>query len=166
MSVKKLLTTRWSTHHAAVKPVKDKFDECVAAIEAPCDPRENVDTTGIAQGLLPVVCGFTFLCYLYFWAAVHEEVDLTQQYLQAKGLTLDKVVTDLEALRLFLQEKRSHLVEHAIEQALLKLDQYGIPFERRLRFKKRTAWEQLRYWDHFAKRKQKGYAGLYCSFSF
>ena len=35
------------------------------------------------------------------------------------------------------------LVVHAIEQALLKSDQYGIPFERRLRFKKRIAGEQL-----------------------
>uniref|UniRef100_A0A0B7BPZ0 Uncharacterized protein n=1 Tax=Arion vulgaris TaxID=1028688 RepID=A0A0B7BPZ0_9EUPU len=144
MSVKRLSTTRWSAHHAAVKPVKDKFDECVAAIEALCDPRENVETRGAAQCLLPAVCDFTFLCYLYFWAAVLEEVNLTQQYLQTKGLTLDKVVTKLEALRLFLQEKRSHLVEHAIEQALLKADQYGITVEIRLRFKKRMAGEQLR----------------------
>ena len=37
MPVKRLSTTRWSAHRAAVKPVKDKFDECVAAIEALCD---------------------------------------------------------------------------------------------------------------------------------
>ena len=124
--------------------MKDKFDECVAAIEALCDPHENVDTRGTAQGLLPAVCDFTFLCYLYFWAAVLEEVNLAQQYLQTKGLTLDKVVTKLEALRLFLQEKRNHLVQHAIEQALLKSDQYGISVEKRVRFKKRMAGEQLR----------------------
>ena len=93
----KYLTTRRSAHHAAVKPVKDKFDECVAAIEALCDPRENFDT----RGLLPDVCDFTFLCYLYFWADILDEVNLTQQYLQTKGLSLDKVVTKLEALRLF-----------------------------------------------------------------
>ena len=103
----------------------------MAAIEAQCDPRENVDTRGTVQDLLPADCDFTFLCYLYFWAAVLEEVDLIQQYLQTKGLTLDKVVTKLEPLRLFLQEKRSHLVEHTIEQALLKSDQYGILFKRR-----------------------------------
>ena len=59
-------------------------------------------------------------------------------------LTLDKVVTKLEALRLFLNEDRNRLVEHAIEQALLKSDQYGISVNRRLRFKKRMAGEQLR----------------------
>ena len=144
MSIKKLSTTRWGAYHAAVKLVKDKFDECVAAIEALYDLRENVDTRGTAQGLLPTVCDFTFLCFLYFWAAVLEEVDLTQQYLQTKGLTLDKVVNKLEPLRLFLQKKRSHLVEHEIEQALLKSDQFGIPFERRLSFKKRMAVKQLR----------------------
>lgn len=35
-------------------------------------------------------------------------------------------------------------MEHAIEQALLKSDQYGISVEKRLRFKKRMAGEQLR----------------------
>ena len=35
-------------------------------------------------------------------------------------------------------------MELAIEQALLKSDQYGISVERRLRFKKRMAEEQLR----------------------
>ena len=60
-----------------VKPLKDKLDECVAAIEALCGPRENVDTRGTAQGLLPVASDFLFLCYFYcFWAAVLEEVDL------------------------------------------------------------------------------------------
>ena len=39
------------------------------------------------------------------------------------------MVTKLEALRLFLHEKRSYLVEHAIEQALSKSDQYGISVE-------------------------------------
>ena len=53
-------------------------------------------------------------------------------------------MTKLEALRLFLHEKHFHLVEHAIEQALLKSDQYGISVDRRLRFKKRMAGEQLR----------------------
>lgn len=144
VSVKRLSTTRWSAHYAAVKPVKEKFDECVAAIEALCDLNENLDTRGTAQGLLPAVCDFTFLCYLYFWCDVLEEVNLTQQYLQTKGLTLDKVVTKLEALRLFLQQERSHLVEHAIEKALLKSDQYGISVERRSRFKKRMAGEQAR----------------------
>ena len=78
------------------------------------------------QGLSPAVCDFTFLCYLYFGADILDEVNLKQQYLQTKGVSLDKVVTKLEALRLFLHEKRSYLVEHAIEQALSKSDQYGI----------------------------------------
>ena len=39
MLVKKLSIIRWSAYHAAVKPVKGKFDECVAAIE----PAVSVD---------------------------------------------------------------------------------------------------------------------------
>ena len=77
------------------------------------------------------------MVYLYFWADILEEVSLTQQYLQTEGLFLDKVVTKLEALSLFLHEKCSYLVEHAIEQALSKSDQYGISVEKRFRFKKK-----------------------------
>lgn len=88
MSVKRLSTTRRSAHSAAVKSVKEKFDECVAPIKAVCDPQENLDTRGTAQGLLSAVCNFTFLCYLYFWCDVLEEVNLTHQYLQTKGLSL------------------------------------------------------------------------------
>ena len=64
MSVKKLSKTRWSAHYAAFKPVEDKFDKGVAVIKALCDPRENVDTRGSAQGLLPAAYDFTFLCYM------------------------------------------------------------------------------------------------------
>ena len=138
-------STRWNAHHAAVKPVKDTFDECVAAIEALCDPHENFDTTGTEKVfyLLYVTPRFsaTFTFGLIY---ILEEINLTHQYLQTKGLSLDKVVTKLEALRLFLHEKCRYLVEHAIEQALSKSDQYGISVEKRLRFKKRMAGEQLR----------------------
>ncbi|KAM9311655.1 zinc finger MYM-type protein 1-like [Gastrophryne carolinensis] len=144
VSVKRLSTTRWSAHHAAVKPVKDKFDMFVSALETLCEPCENMDTRGAAQGLLPAVCDFTFLCYLHFWSDVLREVDDAQQYLQTKGLSLDKVVTKLESLRLFLCEERSHLVDTAIQQALLKADEYGIAVERRARFKKRMAGEPAR----------------------
>ena len=41
-----------------------------------------------------------------------------------------------------MHEERSHLVEHAIQQALLKSEEYGIAVERRVGFKKRMAGEQ------------------------
>ena len=46
--IKRLSKTRWSAHHSAVRSVKEQFDECVAAVEALCDPCENVDTIGTA----------------------------------------------------------------------------------------------------------------------
>lgn len=60
VSVKRLSTMRWSAHHAALKSVKEKFDECVALIEALCDPHEYLDTRDIAHSLLLAVCDFMF----------------------------------------------------------------------------------------------------------
>ena len=124
--------------------MKEKFNEFVGAIEALSGAHENMDTRGAAQGLLPAVCDFSFLCYLNFWCDVLQEVDLAQNYLQNKGLTLDKVILKLEALALFLKEERNNLVENAIENAVLTSEEFGISMERRVRFKRRMAGEQAR----------------------
>ncbi|CAN7938939.1 unnamed protein product [Ixodes hexagonus] len=113
-------------------------------MQALCEPQENVDTRGAAQCLLVTVCNFTFLCYLYLWCAVLDEVNAAQLYLQTKGLSLDKVVAKLEALKLFLKEERDRLVRSALEQALVKSNELGIAVERRVRLKKRMAGEQVR----------------------
>lgn len=74
-------------------------------------------------------------------ARAPQEVTLTKPYLQTTGLTLDKVLTKQEAIRLFLH---GHLVQHATEQALYLI----------ARFKKRMAGEQVkRCWTHSARRK-------------
>lgn len=81
-----------------MKQVAELFEKFVAAVEALCYPQENLDTRGAAQGLLPAICNFIFLYYLYFWCDILWEVQLAQQYLLTKDLTLDKVVKKLEAL--------------------------------------------------------------------
>ncbi|XP_043476438.1 zinc finger MYM-type protein 1-like [Leptopilina heterotoma] len=141
-SVKRLSTTRWSAHYAAVKAVEENFDKVIAAIEELCDPQENVDTRGSAQSLLPAVCNFTFLCFLYFWKEVLKEIDCTQVYLQTKALSLDKVAAKLELLRLFVHEERNNVVDKSIDRALLTAEEYGLKTERRVRFRKRMAGEQ------------------------
>ncbi|CAH4007373.1 unnamed protein product [Pieris brassicae] len=61
-SVKRLSTTRWSAHYRAVKGLADNFEELVDKSNG----RENVDTRGAAHNLMPAVCNYTFLCYLFF----------------------------------------------------------------------------------------------------
>ncbi|CAN7983404.1 unnamed protein product, partial [Ixodes hexagonus] len=145
--LKRLSATRWNAHYAAVKPVKEHFGELVVAM---CEPQENVDTRGAAQCLLVTVCDFTFLCYLYLWGffdmhSLLDEVNAAQLYLQTKGLSLDKVVAKLEAIKLFLKEERDRLVRSALEQALVKSNELGIAVERLVcRLKKRMAGEQVR----------------------
>lgn len=144
VSLKRLSTTRWSAHYFAVKPVKENFDKFVVALEALCDQQENLDTRAAARSLLPAVCDFTFLCYLYFWYGVLHEVNLAQVYLQGKALTLDRVIARLQALKFFLHDDCRPLVEHAIEQALMKSDEHGIAVERRTRCKKMMPGERAR----------------------
>lgn len=90
-SVKRLSTTLWSAHYAAVKVLAANFDEIVAGIEELCDQQENVDTRDAAQNLMPAVCNCTFLCYLFFWNDVLREVNCAQIALQSKCLSLDQL---------------------------------------------------------------------------
>ena len=62
--------------------------------------------------------------------------------MQTKGVTLDKVVTKLDALKMFLHEERDQLVEQTIERALERSKEYEIPVERRIRRKKTMPGEQ------------------------
>ena len=142
VSVKRLSTTSWSAHHAAVKPVAHNFDGVVDAVETLCDRSENLETRGGAERLLPSVNDFTFLCYLYFWFDVLEEVEAAQQYLQTKALMLDKVITKIEALRIFLLEEREDIVENSIEKALRKAAEFGISTEKRTRYRKKMPGEE------------------------
>ena len=120
----------------AIKPVSKNYDHYVDALNALCNPDENLDTKSGAQILLPTVCNLSFLCYLYFWADILKEVDQTQQYLQYKGLTLDRVVAKLEALRLFLHEQREFLVDSVIQCSVAKAKEYDIDVEKRVSCKK------------------------------
>ncbi|KAL4718380.1 hypothetical protein ACJJTC_009057 [Scirpophaga incertulas] len=61
--------------------------------------------------------------------------------LQSKGLCVDEIIIKLEALRLFIGEKRLHLAEEAIDFAVQKSEKYNISMERRIRRKKRMPGE-------------------------
>ncbi|GBP49806.1 52 kDa repressor of the inhibitor of the protein kinase [Eumeta japonica] len=62
VSVKRLVETRWSAHHDAVKSLKNNFEKLVSTLEDMCDlsSRENADTREAASTLLPALCDFSF----------------------------------------------------------------------------------------------------------
>ena len=64
--------------------------------------------------------------------------------MQTKGLPLDKVVKKLEALIIYLNEERNHLVENSMKQALEKSVEYNIEIERRVQCKRMMPGEQAR----------------------
>lgn len=146
VSVKRLVETRWSAHHDAVKSLKNNFETLVSTLEDMCDPRssrENVDTREAASTLLPALCDFSFLCYLSFWCEILEEVNETQKYIQTSGLSLEKCVIKIKALKIFLQTQRIQIVERAISYATEKCEDLDISVERRgrRRFRKRMPGE-------------------------
>lgn len=114
-----------------------QFHELVEAAETLSDPRENIDTRGAAQILIANVCDFSFLCYLYFWDHVLEEVNKAQKYMQISGLSLQKCVVKLRFLLSHLRESRETFVENAIQYATGICDEMGIAKEKRGRPKKK-----------------------------
>ncbi len=144
LTVKRLSTTRWRAHADAVKPVIQKFNQFVEAIEALCDVEESDETRGAAHNLLPAICDFSFISFLFFWSDVLQEVNLAQKYMQTPGITLDMVATKLRALKVFLEKQRMNVVDNAIQQALAKCEELNISTEKRTRRKSRMPGEEAR----------------------
>ena len=59
------------------------------------------------------------------------------QYLQYKGLTIERVAVKLTALKDYLREERENVVNKALQKAKDKTDEYDITIERCVRFTKR-----------------------------
>ena len=62
------------------------------------------------------------VCHLYYlqYSNLMFYVIYAQTKMQTKGLPFDKVVKKLEALIIYLNEERNHLVENSMKQALEK----------------------------------------------
>lgn len=134
VSVKRLVETRWSAHHDAVKLLKNNFEKFISTLEDMSDPsssRENADTREAASTLLPALCDFSSLCYLSFWCEVLEEVNQTQKYIQTSGLSLEKCVIKIKALKIFLRSQRIQIVERAISYATEQCQDLDISIEKR-----------------------------------
>jgi hypothetical protein len=70
-------------------------NQFVEAIEALCDVEESDETRGAAHNLLPAICDFSFISFLFFWGDILQEVNLAQKYVQTPGITLYMVATKL-----------------------------------------------------------------------
>ncbi|KAJ8896795.1 hypothetical protein PR048_002140 [Dryococelus australis] len=117
VTVKRLSDTRWSAHYEAVKAVHTYFKKIVDVIEELCDPVETVETRVAAQTLLPAVCDFSFLCFLYLWGNVLEEVNNTQKYLHNVGISFEKYVIKMRSLKTFLKDKRNEIEKLTLQFA-------------------------------------------------
>lgn len=99
---------------------------------------------GASQCCLVFVHNFTFTCYLHLWCTVFGEANAAQLYLQTKGVSLDKVAAELEALMVFLKEECSHLVDDIIKQGLVKSSKLRIAAEGHIKVKRRTPRKQAK----------------------
>lgn len=98
-----------------MKPLKVNFEKSIFALESLCDPKETVDTRGSACILLMAACDFSFLSYLSSWREILEEVNLTQKYLQTRGISLEKCTVMPKDSKLFFQSQRNGIVERAVQ---------------------------------------------------
>ena len=65
IALKRMIETRWSTHHAAVKALPAGFDGIMDALEELCNPNENFNTRGDAHSILEAIQNFSFLSYVF-----------------------------------------------------------------------------------------------------
>ncbi|GBL79094.1 hypothetical protein AVEN_92351-1 [Araneus ventricosus] len=106
VTVKRLSETRYSAHYKAVRPVFKCFKKNVDAIEEVCYASETIETRGAAQTLLPAMCDFSFLCFLYLWSNVLKEVNHIQKYLKILGISFEKFVIKMRSLKFFFKDKK------------------------------------------------------------
>ena len=67
ISLKQVIDTRWSAHHAAVKSLQAGFDGIMDVLEELCNPNENLNTRGRgdAHSILEAIQNFSFPCYVF-----------------------------------------------------------------------------------------------------
>ena len=65
--VKRVIDTRRSAHHEAVKALQQCSVDVVGALNKLCDQNENIDTRGQARGILDAIQRFSFVSFLQFW---------------------------------------------------------------------------------------------------
>ena len=95
-------------------------DNYVDAIKELIDDKENFNIIGKPQRFLHIACIFSFLCHIWFWADVLENVDQTKQYLQTKFLFTDWVITKTESLSISIWKEKESVVDKAIQKTLDK----------------------------------------------
>ena len=138
ISLKRVIDTRWSAHHAAVKALHAGFDGIMDALEELCNPNENLNTRGDAYSILEAIQNFSFFSLLCFREAILRESHNTQTYLQQKGLLFVQCSNKMKAFVHFLVEERDNLVKGSVDAAIKKCTKLQIPVEdRRVCRKKR-----------------------------
>ena len=136
--LKRVIDTRWSAHHAAVKALPAGFDGIMDALEKLCHPNENLNTRGDAHSILEAIQHFSFFSFLCFWEVILQESHDTQTYLQQKGLLLVQCSNKMKAFVHFSVEQRDNLVKGSVDAAIKKCTELEIPVEdRRVRKKKK-----------------------------
>ena len=89
----------------------------IDAIEKLCDASETIETRETAQTLLPAVCDFSFLYFLFLWNNGLEEVNHNQKYLQTREFSFKKSVIKMRSLNNVLKYRRNNLVKEAFHFA-------------------------------------------------
>jgi len=140
-TVKRVVETRWSAKYEAVNAISSHYKNLIDALDKLTEPHENSDTRGDAGVVVTSVTTFPFVSYLNLWSTVLPEVDKTQNYLQTKGLSLDKTVTAIQSLYRFLDDGRDKIVAEAVSKAIATCTELGITMDRRIKRKKKMDGE-------------------------
>ncbi|XP_018402038.1 PREDICTED: uncharacterized protein LOC108779168 [Cyphomyrmex costatus] len=142
VTVKRVIETRWSAKHDAVKIIKSHYANVLDALEVLMGQSENADTLSDAGVVYASTTTFPFLCYLHLWSKILPEIDKTQKYLQTNGLGLDQSVIAINALASFFSKNRDSLVDKVLTDVQVLCEQMEIPITKHIRRKKKMIGEK------------------------
>ena len=123
-------------------------DNYVDAIKELIDVKENFNIAGKPQSFLHIACIFSFLCHIYFWADVWENVDQTKQYLQTKCLF---TVGESQNRNLWISlfgKKKNLLWLRVYKRHLINLSR------KKSRWKKNRSWDSPRFQTYSPSRNE------------
>lgn len=135
--LKRSCPTRWSSHHDAVRVIRENLITLIETLEMMTQEPYNSETRSEASRVLSEIEDFNFISFILFWDEVLSPINRCQKILQSPQTSLLVACESMENVASHIREQRSEIVERAIDAAKSVCEKLGILLETKRGRKKR-----------------------------